>query len=233
MGGPGLTLPSLDPAARRALDGYLAALAGALAGPRSARAAIVAEVADGLVEATAAHQRRGATPVAAAGAAVVEFGDARRLAAGFRAELATATGRRVGLGLLATGPLVGSVWLAMAAASGAGVGRAPPGLALVPALFAVVLAMAVPAALVSVLASGRLSRWLPAGPRLAPTAAGLAAALCVAGDLLLLSGLLAWALTAGGLAWPLALTAATASATRLTLAGRAARRCLAARRLLA
>jgi hypothetical protein len=63
--------------------------------------------------------------------------------------------------------------------------------------------------------------------------AGLAAALCVAGNLLLLSGLLAWALTAGGLAWPLALTAATAGATQLALAGRAARRCLAARRLLA
>ncbi|MDF2740063.1 MAG: hypothetical protein K0S88_1430, partial [Actinomycetia bacterium] len=104
---------------------------------------------------------------------------------------------------------------------------------LVPALFAAVLAVAVPAAVVSVLAAGRLSRWLPAGPWLAPTAAGLAAALCVAGDLLLLSGLLAWAVTAGGLAWPLAVMAATASATRLGLAGRGARRCLAARRLLA
>jgi hypothetical protein len=89
------------------------------------------------------------------------------------------------MGLLATGPLVGSVWLAMAAASGAGVGRAPPGLALVPALFAVVLAMAVPAALVSVLASGRLSRWLPAGPRLAPTVAGRAARRCLAARRLL------------------------------------------------
>jgi hypothetical protein len=232
MAQPGLILPPLDPAARRALDGYLAELAGALAGPRSARAAIVAEVADGLVEAAAAHRRRGATPAAAAGAALAEFGDARLLAAGFGAELAAATGRRVGLGLLATGPLVGSVWLGMAAASGAAAGP-PPGLAVVPALFAAVLAVAVPAAVVSVLAAGRLSRWLPAGPWLAPTAAGLAAALCVAGDLLLLSGLLAWAVTAGGLAWPLAVMAATASATRLGLAGRGARRCLAARRLLA
>jgi hypothetical protein len=232
MAQPGLILPPLDPAARRALDGYLAELAGALAGPRSARAAIVAEVADGLVEAAAAHRRRGATPAAAAGAALAEFGDARLLAAGFGAELAAATGRRVGLGLLATGPLVGSVWLGMAAASGVATGP-PPGLAVVPALFAAVLAVAVPAAVVSVLAAGRLSRWLPAGPWLAPTAAGLAAALCVAGDLLLLSGLLAWAVTAGGLAWPLAVMAATASATRLGLAGRGARRCLAARRLLA
>jgi hypothetical protein len=92
-----------------------------------------------------------------------------------------------------------------------------------------ILAVAVPAAVVSVLATGRLSRWLPIGPAIAPTAAGLAAVLCVAGDLLLV----AWATTLGGLAWPLAVLAATASATRLTLAGRAARRCVAARRLLA
>jgi hypothetical protein len=38
--------------------------------------------------------------------------------------------------------------------------------------------------------------------------------------LLLLAGLVAWATTPGGLAWPLAVLAAAASATRLTLAGR-------------
>jgi hypothetical protein len=99
--------------------------------------------------------------------------------------------------------------------------------------FGAVLAVAVPAAVVSVLVTGRLARWLPTGSWVPPTAAGLAARLCVAGDLLLLSGLLTWAVTIGGLAWPLAVTAATASATRLTLAGRAARRCLAARQALA
>ena len=104
---------------------------------------------------------------------------------------------------------------------------------LVPVLFAAVLAVAVPAAVVSVLASGRLARWLPANPRLAPTAAGLAAACCVAGDLFLLAGLLAWTATLGELAWPLAATAATASAMRLTLAGRAVRRCVAARQWIA
>ena len=104
---------------------------------------------------------------------------------------------------------------------------------LVPVLFAAILAVAVPAAVVSVLASGRLSRWLPTSPRLAPTAAGLAAALCIAGDLLLLAGLLAWTVTLGELAWPLAATAATASAMRLTLAGRAVRRCVVARQWIA
>jgi hypothetical protein len=234
MAGAGLTPVSLDPAARRVLEGYLAALEAALVGPRPARAAIVAEVADGLTEATAAHQRRGMVPADAAGAAAAEFGDAHLVAAGFGAELAVQTGRRVGLGLLATGPLVGLTWLATVLPSAAAAGQRPPaGLVLVPLLFAAVLVVAVPAAVVSVLATGRLSRWLPPSPRLAPTAAGLAAALCVAGDLLLLAGLLAWTVRLGGLAWPLAITAATASAMRLSLAGRAVRRCVVARQWIA
>jgi hypothetical protein len=232
MAGAGLTPAFLDPAARRVLDGYLTELEAALAGPRPARAAIVAEVADGLSEATTAHQRRGLPSADAAEAAAAEFGDAHLVAAGFGAELATLTGRRVGLGLLATGPLVGLVWLGTVLTNAAAIGqRSPAGLVLVPALFAAVLAVAVPAAVVSVLASGRLARWLPARPRLAPTAAGLAAALCMAGDLLLLGGLLAWTVTLGELAWPLA--AATASAMRLTLSGRAVRRCVVARQRIA
>jgi hypothetical protein len=234
MAVPGLNQAVPDPAACRVLDGYLGELAAGLTGPRPARTAIVAEVADGLAEATAAHQRQGLAPAAAAGAAVAEFGSAQLLAAGFGSELAAQTGRRVGLGLLATGPLVGLAWVGMVLGNAAAFGRQPPaGLVLVPVLFAAVLAVAVPAAVVSVLATGRLSRWLPMRPRVAPTAAGLAAALCVAGDLALLAGLLAWEVTLGGLAWPLMAAAATASTTRLTLAGRAVGRCVAARRLAA
>jgi hypothetical protein len=234
MAGPGLIPASLDLAARRVLEGYLGELARSLGGPRPTRAAIVAEVADGLTEATAAHQTRGLPPATAAAAAVAEFGDAQVIAAGFGPELAAETGRRVGLGLLATGPLVGLTWLAMAVASLTTTpAPLPAGLMLAPVAFGAVLAVAVPAAVVSVLASGRLSRWLPASPGLAPSAAGLAAALCVAGDLLLLSGLLAWAVTVGGLVWPLGVLAATASAVRLSLVGRAARRCVAARQLIA
>jgi hypothetical protein len=85
--------------------------------------------------------------------------------------VAVQTGRRVGLGLLATGPLVGLTWLATA--------------------------------------------------------------LCVAGDLLLLAGLLPGPPSLGGLAWPLAITAATASAMRLSSAGHAVRRCVVARQWIA
>jgi hypothetical protein len=81
----------------------------------------------------------------------------------------------------------------------------------------------------SVAASGRLARWLPTGPRVGATAAAVAAGACVAGDLVLLGGLLAAIVVAGGVAWPAAVLAAGASSARLSLAGRAVRRCLAAR----
>jgi hypothetical protein len=234
MAGTGLRLPGLDPAARRVLDAYLAELAGGLVGPEPARAAIVAELGDGLTEAVAAGQARGLTPAAAAAAAVAKFGEPRTLAAGFAPELAAVTGRRVGLGLLATGPLVGLTWLAALLASSVAVGRQPPaGLAVAAAVFGMVLAVAVPAAVLSVAVTGRLSRWLPVGPRVAPTAAGVAAALCVGGDVILLAGLLAWAVVAGGLTWAPAVAAAAVSSARLALAGRALRRCLAARGALA
>ena len=92
--------------------------------------------------------------------------------------------------------------------------------------------VAVPAAVLSVAASGRLSRWLPTGPQVGATAAAVAASACVAGDLVLLGGLLASIVLAGGVAWPAALLAAGACSTRLSLAGRATRRCLNARATL-
>jgi hypothetical protein len=103
---------------------------------------------------------------------------------------------------------------------------------LVAGLVGLVLVIAVPAALVAVAFSGRLSRWLPAGPQVAATAAATAASACVAGDLVLLTGILAATVLAGGVAWPAGLLAAGASGVRLSLAGRAARRCLAARAAL-
>ena len=55
MARPGLTQTLPDPAARRVLEGYLGELAAGLEGPKQARTAIVAEIADGLTEATATH----------------------------------------------------------------------------------------------------------------------------------------------------------------------------------
>jgi hypothetical protein len=234
MADPSLTDPSLDPAARRVISSYLAELADHLGGPSPTRAAILAELQDGLWAATAAQQAPRMSPEAAARAAVAEFGHARSVAAGFGPELAAATGRRVGLALLATGPLVGTSWLLVAAATWRWAGREPPAaLGLVAAMVGLVLVVAVPAAVLSVAVSGRLSRWLPAGSHVvAATAAATAAGACVAGDLVLLTGMLAALVLAGGMAWPAGVVAAGASGVRLSLAGRAARRCLAARATL-
>jgi hypothetical protein len=48
------------------------------------------------------------------------------VAAGFGPELAAAIGRRVGLGLLAIGPLVGTTWLLLAATTWRWARREPP-----------------------------------------------------------------------------------------------------------
>jgi hypothetical protein len=233
MADPSLTDPSRDPAARRVIGTYLAELADQLGGPSAAQAAILTELEDGLWMATAAQQAQPMSPVKAAKAAVAEFGHPGTVAAGFGPELASATGRRVGLGLLATGPLVGTSWLLVAAATWRWAGREPPAaLGLLATVVGLVLAVAIPAAVLSVAASGRLARWLPVGPQLATTAAATAAGACVAGDLILLVSLLAAIALTDGVAWPAALLAAGASSLRLSLAGRAARRCLAARAVL-
>ena len=234
MADPGLTDASLDPAAQDIVDAYLGRVSSRLVGAAAARAAILAELEDGLWTATVSRQARNLTPAAAARAAVAEFGDPNTVAAGFGPELAAATGRRVGLALLSTGPLVGSSWLLLAAATWIRTGREPPAaLGLVAVLVGLVLAVAVPAAVLSVAVSGRLCRWLRAGPEVAATAAAVSASACVAGDLVLLAGLLASTVFAGGVAWLAGLLAAGASVVRFSLAGRAARRCLAARAMLA
>jgi hypothetical protein len=114
MADPGLTDADLEPAAQHVIDVYLADLSTRLVGPAAARAAIVAELQDGLRTATASHQSMGLSREKAATAAVAEFGDQGTVAAGLGPELAAATGRRVGLGLLTTGPLVGTSWLLLA-----------------------------------------------------------------------------------------------------------------------
>jgi hypothetical protein len=120
-----------DAGAARLVAAYLDRLGAGLVGGRRAREATVAEIADGLIEAVEAHTRRGLAPVAAARRAVAEFGDPAELAAQLMAEQAGTTARRVGLGLVITGPMVGSVWVAQFAA-GTGLGwwrrgvRRPP-----------------------------------------------------------------------------------------------------------
>ncbi len=210
------------------MGAYLAEVAARLGGgPAGMRRDILAELGAGLADAADAHRAAGLDPVAAARAAIAEFGRPERVAGGFRAELAAARARRTALTLLATGPLIGTLWLSAALASHV---RTPPwrwaGLPadarLAAHLAVIALATAIGSAVFAVAATGRLTRWLPAlcSSASAAVAAGGTAAI----DVTLLTLLAAQAAsTPGRLAALPAAVAAAGSCTRLAVCGRAAR----------
>jgi hypothetical protein len=220
-----------------AVEGYLADVTARLPGPRRGRAAIVAELRSGLLDAADAHRSAGLAPAEAALAAVCEFGDPARVAGGFGAEIAAGQARRVAVALLLTGPLVGALWVVTAAVSHLGISltRPWPSSGLNAGLWLVAVAATVTAAgaVLGIATTGRLTRWLPARPRRAPAAAAVAGFGAVGADglgLLLLAAELA--LAPGRLAPLPAGAAAAASLARLLLARRAATSCLALRAAL-
>jgi hypothetical protein len=100
-------------------------------------------------------------------------------------------------------------------------------------LAAAAIAITVWTALFTVAATGRLARWLPGRPRLAPTAAATAGFGAMAADVTVFALLASQLLTAPGTLAPAPVAAAAAaSLVRLTLTRRATRRCLAARAAL-
>jgi hypothetical protein len=221
-----------------AVEAYLREVAATMPGPPHARSDIVAELRGGLLDAIDAHRSAGLTAQDAAEAAIAEFGNSRQVARAFRPHLAMIQARRTALALAATGPLVGLLWAAAATASHVTLRRAPPWQwpgtpPLAPAAFPAVgaaLLIVVTTTLATIAATGRLTRWLPASPRLAAATAGFAA---VAADLAILALLASQLTSAPGTLAPLPVVAATAaSLTRLTLARHAARRCLATRAAL-
>jgi hypothetical protein len=191
-----------DSANRDAIADYLAAVTTQLPGPPSARAAVTDELRDGLLEALETHQARGCSQAEATAAVIAEFGDPDTVAAAFGPELGAVQARRVALGLLVTGPLVGLTWIAAVV-----VNALPPW------------------------------RHQLIGPWLALPLVGLAVAVAglaaVVADLTLLGIFTGQALTSpGSYVWAPVIVAASASLARVTLAGRAARRCLATRAAL-
>jgi hypothetical protein len=229
------------PGAPQAIESYLAQVAGALPGAARARGDIVAELRGGLLDAIDAYRSAGLTEDRAAEAALREFGHPRQVASAFGPELAASQARRVALTLVATGPLIGLLWAAAAAASNISIRHAPPwqwpG---APAdsrvafpLAAAAIAITVWTALFTVAATGRLARWFPGCPRLAPATAAIAGFGAMGADLTVFALLASQLLTAPGTLAPAPIAAAAAaSLIRLTLARRAARRCLAARAAL-
>ena len=226
-----------DSTNRDAVADYLSAVAAQLPGPPSARVAVTDELRDGLIEALDTHQGHGFSQAEATAAAIAEFGDPDTVAAAFGPELGAVQARRVALGLLVTGPLVGLAWITAVAVNALPPWRhqlTGPWLAL--PLVGLALAVAGPALGLTVATTGRLSR--PLGrvvhrATLPPSAAAVAAVAAVVADLTLLGIITGHALTSpGSYMWAPVILAASASLTRVTLAGRAARRCFATRAAL-
>lgn len=234
MAGDRLTAVRADWAATSVVDAYLEEVAGRLTGPLPARAAILTELHDGLLEAVDAHRSRGLPVAAAAGQAVAEFGDPRIVAGALGPELAALQSRRIALTLVRTGPLVGALWLTALTVS-----AAPPwqhevtGFWLAATMLGLAIAVAGCAALLTVAATGRLSRWLPIAPRVVPAAAAAASGICAVADVTFLVVAALWAVGApGSPAWAPLGVAVTASVVRIALTGRAARRSLITRSAL-
>jgi Transcriptional regulator PadR-like family len=238
MAGTGVSGPRRQPAGHDPVEAYLTAVASRLTGPAAARAAITDELRDGLLEALATHRTRGCSPQEATAAAIEEFGDPPTVAAAFGPELAAVQARRVALGLLVSGPLVGLTWIAAVAVNALSPWRQQltgPWLAL--PLVGLALAVACPALGLTVAATGRLGSRL--GGRLdrrasfPPTAAAVAGLAAVLADLTLLAIICGQALASpGSYVWAPIVLAVGASLTRVTLASRAARRLLVTRATL-
>ena len=223
------------------VDAYLGEVAARMPGPERARRNVLTELRSGLLDAVDTRRSAGLPAEAAARAALIEFGDAREVADAFRPHLAMVQARRVALTLVTTGPLVGLLWIAAAATSHITLRNAPPWQwpgtpPLSPAVFPAVgaaLLITIWSALATVGATGRLARWLPVDPRIAAATAAAACFGAAAADLAIFALLASQlASTPGSLAPLPVAAAAAASLTRLSLARRAARTCLATRAAL-
>jgi hypothetical protein len=159
---------------------YLGDLARYLYGPRRRREAILAELRDGLDEATADHTDAGLPADRAADAAIAEFGGAQAVADSFAGELSTAYARRTIAWFIATGPLVGIWWLLLLQPQ-------PWRTGLIGLLIAIsvvpLIAIAVATAAATLATTGRLMRWLPeSSPHRAIRATIAVAAICLVAD---------------------------------------------------
>lgn len=225
--GAGLREPvELAPPAAAVIDGYLDQLAARLPGYAPIDAKVAAELRDDLLDATLAWLSRSPDQVAAARAAVAEFGDPTTVAESLRPELASRVVRRLGLTLLVTGPLVGSCWVLALV-----LGDAAPPWHLLPVLAAPLLLIGAPAVVLTVVSTGRLARWI--SPSAAAASGTVATVTAAAGDAVLLGGSALLLLAPVGPPSSLLAVAVAASLGRLAFIGLAAGRLLGAQRGLA
>jgi hypothetical protein len=230
-----MTGPAMRDTADPGIESYLAEVAAGLPGLRRSSGAIIAELRAGLLDAVDGYCSVGLTPAEAAVAAIREFGAPAMIAAAFRPELAARSARRTALSLVVTGPVVGLLWISAGAASHIGFRHAPPwewvgappGSSVALPLAFAVLAATIVTALLAVAATGRLTRWLPDRPRLAPVTAAFAGFGFAVVDMIVLALAGSELISAPGVVAPVPVAVAAAvSLTRIMLARRAASRCL-------
>lgn len=210
-----------DPGDTRAIVAeYTSAVTGRLDAPTSLLIDIRDEVEDGLSEAIESYRREGLPPEEAARAAVAEFGEPAVTAAAFATGLRLARARRTGLGLMATGPVVGLLWIVAVLTTGLSSGRLA-GLWVVLPVVALAVAVGAPASELAVLSTGRLSRHLAGHPGLAPAAVTVACVAAVVGDATILGTVTVHVLLLGGWISPVpTLLAGMASVARMVCTGR-------------
>lgn len=213
----------LDPPARPMVTEYLQDLASALPASHSTVAAILTEMADGLIQQIT--DTPGVDPAMAARTAIHTFGSPQYLATQFARELTGKAAHHTGLGLVVSGPVVGTAWLLALTNRPSNATHTLPEritelFTAVPVL-PLLLLIAIPAALVAITGAGRFARHLPVTTGTAGLAGFVAGIVCVIADLTLIGHVL----VSGG-EWSLLLIAVVAiSMTRLVLAAAAARRC--------
>jgi hypothetical protein len=211
------------------IESYLADLAGALRGPRAAKADLLVEARHSLVDATAAHQRGGLPRPAAERRAVAEFGAVPEIAPGYQAELGLAQARRTALLVAAVvavqGGFAEATWRSLPAHP---TWRAGPLYAAVAQVVDLAGPVTIGLALVAALTAGIGTRYLRPHRWLARLTGMYALAVygffTVAGLFLTVAGPLPWTLLTGALVLPWAVLFWVAP----LLVVRGARRCLAA-----
>lgn len=208
------------------VDGYLGEIDRTLVAPPAVRAAVMAEMGDGLLEAVADFQERGLPEEEAVRAAIAEFGEPGRIAAAFQPELCARQVRRSALTLMTSGPIVGIAWLA-----GAVFAYMPParhhlsGPWWALPLAGVAIVVGIPGLVVAITATGRTGLRLTFPPRLPAKAVSIASVAAVTADATMLTTVGLY-LSMTSVSSPLLFVPAiAASLVRICLATRAFRGC--------
>jgi hypothetical protein len=213
------------------IEAYLGRVAAALSGPARPRADIIAELRGVLLDSVDAYTAAGMPPMKAVRSAIDELGEPDDVAASYRPELTVKQARKLAVVLVIVGGLIGGLWAHAAQMSDKAVHGAPlwhllgaPPVPIAAAAFLLTLTTG----LMTIGATGRLTRWTSDRPRTAAITAAVGGIGSAATDLVILAILAVQVVARPHSLSPLPVTvAALASSARFVFARRAAHRCMA------